>query len=465
MNLLNPIFFSLLLISSSFSLAWSKETGTEGPSYNFKGTLFKLDPLDKVEKRTSFDKSALEDDSSLSDYPTLVDLRALQSAVKTQGDRGSCAFFTTNALLESLIKSKQGLEVNLSEEYLVWKVKGDLKIRPHGDGSLAQENVNGVIKGGLVLERDLSYQPSWFNEGLPCHILSSERPSSSLTCYSHYAPSAQVMEKVISADGFVPETFSIDFQKAMEILAKDQRPVIVGVSVNPRGWNAQTGEVEMTDEMAEECNLRPGVCGGHSILLVGYDREKRHFIFKNSWGSDWGQAGYGTIPFDYVEGFARNSMVTGRLENPLAIPLDYDVFPERKSELQNNLLVKDGLLLNSFQGTLGSMQNTLFYVSSFLVTPKEEGEISDTNSKVVPVHSGFETTYGKSVKGVFKKIMSEEGLDVSVSGATKIPLKIIDKSALEGKEPFIRFSSYYHSDMNGWELLERRYEKLSLPLE
>ena len=40
--------------------------------------------------------------------------------------------------------------------------------------------------------------------------------------------------------------------------------------------------------------------GGHVILLVGYDSENKTFIFQNSWGTEWGQDGYGTIPEEYI---------------------------------------------------------------------------------------------------------------------------------------------------------------------
>ena len=40
--------------------------------------------------------------------------------------------------------------------------------------------------------------------------------------------------------------------------------------------------------------------GGHAIVIVGYDEEKRLFTFRNSWGEDWGDKGYGYLPYDYV---------------------------------------------------------------------------------------------------------------------------------------------------------------------
>ena len=40
--------------------------------------------------------------------------------------------------------------------------------------------------------------------------------------------------------------------------------------------------------------------GGHAIMLAGYDNVHSHFIFRNSWGKDYGAYGYGFIPFSYI---------------------------------------------------------------------------------------------------------------------------------------------------------------------
>lgn len=40
--------------------------------------------------------------------------------------------------------------------------------------------------------------------------------------------------------------------------------------------------------------------GGHAVLLVGYDRDKRTFLVRNSWGTGWGEGGYFWMPFEYV---------------------------------------------------------------------------------------------------------------------------------------------------------------------
>jgi C1A family cysteine protease len=42
------------------------------------------------------------------------------------------------------------------------------------------------------------------------------------------------------------------------------------------------------------------VLGGHAVLAVGYDDAQQRFLVRNSWGSDWGQGGYFTIPYAYL---------------------------------------------------------------------------------------------------------------------------------------------------------------------
>jgi C1A family cysteine protease len=42
------------------------------------------------------------------------------------------------------------------------------------------------------------------------------------------------------------------------------------------------------------------VVGGHAVVAVGYDDAAQRVIVRNSWGPTWGQAGYFTMPYDYI---------------------------------------------------------------------------------------------------------------------------------------------------------------------
>jgi C1A family cysteine protease len=45
------------------------------------------------------------------------------------------------------------------------------------------------------------------------------------------------------------------------------------------------------------------VIGGHAVLMVGYDTDKKLFKVQNSWGEDWGQNGYFYMTEDYLKTF------------------------------------------------------------------------------------------------------------------------------------------------------------------
>jgi len=38
---------------------------------------------------------------------------------------------------------------------------------------------------------------------------------------------------------------------------------------------------------------------GHAVMIVGYDDNERVLRFMNSWGRDWGDNGFGTLPYEY----------------------------------------------------------------------------------------------------------------------------------------------------------------------
>ena len=46
-------------------------------------------------------------------------------------------------------------------------------------------------------------------------------------------------------------------------------------------------------------NERPA--GGHSVMVVGYDDSTEMIIIKNSWGTSWGEQGFGYLPYWYFD--------------------------------------------------------------------------------------------------------------------------------------------------------------------
>ena len=56
-----------------------------------------------------------------------------------------------------------------------------------------------------------------------------------------------------------------------------------------------------------------GVFDGHSVLIVGFKDDpdipgSGYFIFKNSHGKDYGEKGYGKMPYEYVRKYANDGV-------------------------------------------------------------------------------------------------------------------------------------------------------------
>ena len=56
-----------------------------------------------------------------------------------------------------------------------------------------------------------------------------------------------------------------------------------------------------------------GYKGSHAIALWGYDDNTRTFVFRNSWGTNWGTKGYGHMPYEYVYKYATELVAVERL--------------------------------------------------------------------------------------------------------------------------------------------------------
>lgn len=93
---------------------------------------------------------------------------------------------------------------------------------------------------------------------------------------------------------------------------------------------ARTGIVPMP-KMSER------VLGGHAVVVAGYDLEKRHFICRNSWGSEWGDKGDFYMPFAYLEDYnlASDQWTLRSVEIQ-----EFEEMAAKKGEVGSTVLVK-----------------------------------------------------------------------------------------------------------------------------
>ncbi|MES6389984.1 C1 family peptidase, partial [Cutibacterium acnes] len=63
-------------------------------------------------------------------------------------------------------------------------------------------------------------------------------------------------------------------------------PLYVAINVDSSWMSATKNSGVLTQYNVNQ------IYGGHAVLICGYDTDKDCFIFKNSWGTNWGDGGY-----------------------------------------------------------------------------------------------------------------------------------------------------------------------------
>jgi C1A family cysteine protease len=101
-------------------------------------------------------------------------------------------------------------------------------------------------------------------------------------------------------------------------------PLFCGVRVYD-DWKTVGRDGKVPDSSAQY------LLGGHAILLVGWDDNQGHWIFRNSWGA-WGDDGYGYLPYSYLprKMFSCWSAIDVRGSEDLYNPTDWEKFRDSK---------------------------------------------------------------------------------------------------------------------------------------
>ena len=93
--------------------------------------------------------------------------------------------------------------------------------------------------------------------------------------------------------------------------------ILVSVDITKSWFNAINGEIPLPKTEDE-------IIAGHGFLMIGYDDRTKKFRFVNSWGVDWGDKGYGYLPYEYFDLFLTEAWVDVR-------PKLHDIAPYTRS--------------------------------------------------------------------------------------------------------------------------------------
>ncbi|OFZ37235.1 MAG: hypothetical protein A2504_01020 [Bdellovibrionales bacterium RIFOXYD12_FULL_39_22] len=230
--------------------------------------------------------------SSNSSEANVVNLREQMPNIKGQGNRGTCSVFAATSIMEFLVQQYEGRYINLSEEYNYWVAKKYTLINPlletyKGVDALAGYLAMEGYTYGSVSELDFPYHyQNRFQSNDPLCIKAED--SYVNECFTFEPP-----ENI----PLLPYKLKIQYISREEIgnfILAQKRPALINIKWCYDAVDKVTGIIRMPTE----ADLKN--CGGHVITLVGFDSEKKEFIFRNSWGEEWGDHGYGYIPEQYI---------------------------------------------------------------------------------------------------------------------------------------------------------------------
>ncbi|KAK8456538.1 hypothetical protein SEVIR_3G034000v4 [Setaria viridis] len=192
--------------------------------------------------------------------PEVVDWRqkGAVAPIKNQGQCGSCWAFSAVGAVEGINKIVTGELVTLSEQELVDCSKNGQNSGCNGG---MMDDAFAFIAGNGGIDTDDDY-PYTARDGR-CDITKKAR-------------------RAVSIDGFenVPRNDERSLQKAVA-----HQPVAVAIEAGGREFQLY------------ESGVFTGRCGtslDHGVVAVGYGTEdaQDYWLVRNSWGADWGEAGY-----------------------------------------------------------------------------------------------------------------------------------------------------------------------------
>ena len=211
--------------------------------------------------------------------PNIVDLRRHCSPIENQGNLGSCTGQAIAGAIE-LLNKRNGKYKDISRLFIYYYERLILGTINYDSGAYIRDGIKATNHYGASLEslwphdiRKFRQQPvvEARNDALTRKVTRYERINNINECFNALS------------NGY---------------------PIIMGFKVYS---SFMSGNVTKTGNMPYPNTRREKLLGGHAVLLVGYDKTRKVFIARNSWGAGWGDRGYFYMPFNVVTNTSMSS--------------------------------------------------------------------------------------------------------------------------------------------------------------
>ena len=217
--------------------------------------------------------------------------------VKNQTPRPTCSVFAIVGLVEFEIANTIHQTTPLSVEYLNWAsnmITGNIV-----DGSMFDDAIDGLLMYGICSNDYFPYYSSNYTTKVEPSNAAKKDAEKRIAFHYQYT---WIKE-------WDPKTGMTDNQlNIVKEQLEKEHPVAIGFQ-----WPKKEKKYNKMIDGMMYVPPREGVFDGHSVLIVGYQDDPKvpgggYFIFKNSYGKEYGEQGYGKMPYEYVNKYANDGV-------------------------------------------------------------------------------------------------------------------------------------------------------------
>jgi C1A family cysteine protease len=206
--------------------------------------------------------------------PSKVDLRQHFATPYEQGSLGSCTGCAIAGAVQFIRhKANQTPDFIPSRLFIYYNERVMERTVSVDSGAQIRSGIKSVAQQGVCTEDTWPYDIAKFAQK-PTAAAYREAAQHKIVSYARLAQVATQLKGCL-ADGY-PFIFGFTVYESFESDAA-----------------TTTGVIPMPGSTEK-------VIGGHAVVGAGYDDAEQRFLIRNSWGSDWGDGGYGTMPYAYL---------------------------------------------------------------------------------------------------------------------------------------------------------------------